>query len=114
MPERSPINRLWGIDPGAPGGISPLPASPLLFPAMLVVGAFMAVVGAVDIWQRATAGEKTAPAGVPRSTYERFRRRYHELTQKKYFGEGLTAQESYELHSVIQLPPWSPDVPYHY
>lgn len=112
--EHRPIQFLWAIDKDAPGGMVPLPASPLLLPAMLAVGAFMAVISAIGIVGRGLSSPVKEPKGVPRHVYERYKKRYLELIDKKLSEEGLSVQETYELNAVIKLPPWSPNVPWHY
>lgn len=112
--QHRPIQFLWAIDNDAPGGMVPLPASPLLFPAILGMAIWSASLFIIQLFGESFCKQKGPPPGVPLYTYERYRKRFYLLNAKKAMPEGLSVQEHHELHSVIMRPPWSPNVPYHY
>jgi hypothetical protein len=91
----------WAIDE-SDGRISPLPASPLLLPAVGVF-AFIALCASIA---RANAKPEPLKTPIDPAEYQRNSAIYHELMMKKRNGIELTIQEVVSLEKA-QHPSWA-------
>lgn len=94
---------LWSSD-NETGGLSPIPASPLLLPAFGIYAAL----AVSKVFYDYARSFKPKPEGFSRSEYEYNKEREAYLIHKKYtLGEELTTAELYELREVLPYPSWS-------
>lgn len=85
--------------------ISPLPASPLLLPAVIVMAVFSACYAIFGAFIRPkTSGTTIEKLGVPRSLFLQYREKYLRLKAIES-RRPLTLAEAIELHDA-EYPPW--------
>jgi hypothetical protein len=107
--ENSKPTLLWGID-GETGGISALPASPLLLPAIIVLG----LVKLASSIARPKPQTAPLPANFNLSEYNRNKTEYNKLRCKIKEGKTLTAIEELRWNTVLPFPSWSRGERWHY
>jgi hypothetical protein len=93
---------LWGIDCQT-GGISPLPASPLLLPAIIVSGILWVI---SKLWPEPVKTQPI-PDNFNQEEWDRNYSLYHKLVAKRAAGIELTASESIQLRYYLPRPSWA-------
>lgn len=100
---------LWGMNEET-GGISALPASPLLLPAILALGAIK-----VASWlYRPKPKTAPLPANFNWKEYEANKAEYYKILAKIQTGKTLTTLEEIRWNTVLPYPSWSKGEPWHY
>lgn len=93
---------LWGVSE-ATGRISALPASPLLLPAILTLGAVK-----IASWlYRQKPKTEPLPANFDWKEYEENKEEWDRLTAKIDAGIELTTMEWIKYNTVLPYPSWS-------
>ena len=92
---------LWGMDDD--GRVSALPASPLLLPALLTLGAIK-----IASWLYKPRPKAAGlPAGFDQQEYDAYSKEYHRLLSKITAGKQLTEMEQMRWNTVLPYPSWS-------
>lgn len=102
--ENKSLPLLYGYDSDN-NTFTPLPASPLLLPAILLGGIVALLKWAINRQNRPIK-VRNHPSGCSRETFVWYRDKYNELLDKKYNRGGLTPiEETVLLH--VAHPPWN-------
>lgn len=100
--EHSKPTLLWGIDKET-GGISALPASPLLLPAIIGLGALK-----VASWlYKPKPKKQPLPANFNWEEYSKNKKEYDYLLAKIQSGKPLTPMEETRWLTELPYPSWS-------
>jgi hypothetical protein len=100
---------LWGIDKET-GSISALPASPLLLPAIAVLG----VLKLFSVVHKPKPKTAPLPAGFNSKEYYSNKREYDYYVEKIKERKELTEYEKMRFNTVLPFPSWSKGEPWHY
>jgi hypothetical protein len=93
---------LWWAYDSENGSFAPLPAGPLLLPAILIVG----LISIFQLGRRALRSRDVIGGDIANSTlYTTSEKRYHELVDKKVSNGYLEIHEEEELRK-LKSPPW--------
>ena len=99
---------LWGYDEST-GRISALPASPMLLPAVLLLGA----VKLASVFYRPKTKTAPLPDGFNLQEYQANKKEYRRLFEKIKRGQELTPYEQLRW-SALPYPSWSKGERWHY
>jgi hypothetical protein len=109
MPNNGAPTLLWGMDTET-GKIAALPASPLLLPALLFIGALKIA----SILLRSKVKKKELPTGFNEQEYLKNKKEHDAYIYKIHSGIQLTDHELMRLNTVLPFPSWSNGERWHY